>query len=91
MLKGVTESGFEFELLDSLKDDMEYLDLAVRADEGDLTALPGLVTHMLGKEGKKRLFDHCRNDDGIASTQGVMKEVKNIFDIIGETDKDIKN
>lgn len=91
MLKGVTETGFTFEVLEDVKDDIEFLDAAVAADGGDLSALPGLLLHMLGPDGKKRLYDHCRNDKGVASTKGVMREVKEIFEIIGKHDTDVKN
>lgn len=89
MLKGVTSTGFEFELAPTIADDLEFLDLTVQADRGDLTALPDLVLHTLGKEGKARLFEHCRKD-GIVSTQAVSREMSEIFKI-AQDDTNVKN
>lgn len=90
MLKGVTSTGFEFELAPMIADDLEFIELINQADRGDETVLPDLVLHTLGKDGKARLFEHCRKD-GIVSAKAVSAEIVEIFKIAQERDVDVKN
>lgn len=65
MIKGKTESGFEFELHDDVMDDMELVDLMVDINTtGNPAALSNAMKAMLGAEQKKALYDHLRNEDG---------------------------
>ena len=91
MLKGKTETGFEFEIDEDVKDDMELLDAITYIDKGDWTYVTEVLDRLLGTEQKKKLYDHCRNEKGRAPASVVMQEVKNIFDAVGESESEVKN
>lgn len=65
MIQGKTESGFEFELHDEVMDNMELVDLMVDINTtGNPAALSAAMETMLGKDQKRALYDHLRNEDG---------------------------
>ena len=64
MITAKTESGFSIELEESALDNMEVLDALSDLDEGNPLAMSRLVVKLLGKDGKKRLYDHLRTEDG---------------------------
>lgn len=78
MIKGKTKSGFEFQLEEHVLDNMELLDAIVEADENP-AMIPKIVNMVLGKEGKKRLYDHLRTGKGNVPIMSVAAEVAEIF------------
>ena len=56
-----TESGFEIELDDEAMNDVELVEAIV---EMDSTKLFYVADRLLGKEGKKKLYDHLRDAKG---------------------------
>lgn len=78
MIKGKTKSGFKFELEDHILDNMELLDAIVEADKNP-AMIPSIVTMVLGKDGKKRLYDHLRTEKGNVPIMSVATEVIEIF------------
>lgn len=65
MIKGKTESGFEFELHDDVMDNMELVELMVDINtSGNPVAMGNAMTAMLGAKQKKALYDHLRTEDG---------------------------
>lgn len=87
MRSGTTSSGFKFTIDEEDWNDMEFIELMAAADENPLK-YPALLERMLGKEQKKKLYDHCRNDKGRAPVDVVEKEIEEIFEIAGQ---DVKN
>lgn len=79
MLKGKTQSGFEFKIEDQTLDDYELLEMLTEIDDGNGVLVPKMVERLLGKEQKTALKDHLRNKEGRVSTQGMMTEVMEIF------------
>lgn len=79
MLKGTTQSGFKFTVVEENLDDMELIELLAGVDENALL-LPKLLTKILGEKQKKRLYDHCRNEKGVVPSEAVSKELISIFD-----------
>lgn len=79
MKKGKTESGFTFIVDDSVFDDMELLEMLVDIDKGNSAALPGVIAHILGDEQKKKLYEHCRGEDGRVPVSRVGAELAAIF------------
>lgn len=79
MIKGKTKSGFAYTLRDGFADDMELLELLVDVDDGKSGALPKVLTKLLGDEQKRKLYDHCRTDDGRVPMSAVADEVAQIF------------
>ena len=78
MIKGKTSSGFEFKIEEHVLDNMELLDAIVEADENP-AMIPKIVNMVLGKDGKKRLYDHLRTDKGNVPIMAVAAEVAEIF------------
>lgn len=58
-----TESGFEIELDDEAMNDVELVEAIVEMDT-DGTKLFYVADRLLGKEGKKKLYDHLRDAKG---------------------------
>jgi len=77
MLKGKLEDGFEYEIEEEALDDMELLEWLVELDRGDGSHLTNVVDTILGKEQKKALYDHCRNENGRVP-------ISKVADCIGE-------
>ena len=61
-VKGKTSSGFEFSFDDNVVD-MEMLDNLVEAEENP-AYIGKIIGLMLGKEQKKDLYDHLRDENG---------------------------
>lgn len=87
MIKGVTNSGFAFELDDDVVDNYEMLDALVKVDRGETTYIVDVVDSLLGEEQKEKLMEHIRNEKGRVSASGMIKETFEIF----EKCKEIKN
>ena len=78
MLKGKTTSGFEYEVSDAQLDNMELVDALAELTDNNALAVSKVTTQLLGKEQKKRLYDHVRKD-GIVSAQKVSDEILQIL------------
>ena len=78
MIKGKTKSGFDFQIEEHVLDNMELLDAIVEADENP-AMIPKIVSMVLSKEGKKRLYDHLRTEKGNVPIMAVAAEVAEIF------------
>ena len=63
MRSGTTSSGFKFKIDEVDLNDMEFIELMAEAEENPLK-YPKMVERMLGKEQKKKLYDHVRTKEG---------------------------
>lgn len=79
---GITSTGFKYEITDAAMNDAELLDALVEADEGNAVSMIRAITKLLGKDQKKRLYDHVRNDDGIVPILGELSLVSEITEIM---------
>lgn len=82
MITAKTKSGFEIELEESSLDNMELVDTLDEMNEGNPLAISRLVPLLLGKEGKKKLYDHLRTPDGrvpVAKVADALGELMNSF------------
>ena len=86
MIKGKTKTGFEFEIEEKKLDNMELIDAIAESIENPVK-MSNVILLLLGKEGKKKLYDFFRNDDGCVPIEPVNTAVAEIFDSV----KDIKN
>lgn len=86
MLSGVTESGFEFEIDEKNLDDMEYLEALADAED-NTERFPKLIRMTLGEEGKKRLYDHVRDEKGRAVATRAIEEFTEILQKAGPRTK----
>lgn len=82
MITAKTESDFSIELEESTMDNMEVLDALSDLDEGNPLAMSRLVVKLLGKDGKKRLYDHLRTEDGRVPASAVESTIMELFQSI---------
>ena len=83
IIKGKTDSGFEFEIDPSVGDDWELLELISEAETNPL-AIIKVLNKIFDQDQVDKLKEHVRDDNGIVSTAKLMSEVTNIFSKIGE-------
>ena len=86
MRSGTTSSGFKFKIDEVDLNDMEFIELMAEAEENPLK-YPKMVERMLGKEQKKKLYDHVRPKEGRVPPDAIDKEVEEIFILAGEDAK----
>lgn len=86
IIKGTTSTGFQFEIEKNLLADAEFLELFADVQEGGQGAMKtfALLRKALGEAQKKRLYDHCRNDDGIVPVEELKTEIADIFAALNE-------
>ena len=80
-ISGETKSGFKFEIEEEMLDNMEILDYLSDADDGNSLAFPKLLNILLGKDQKKRLYNHLRTEKGNVPSEKVLDELHEIFEI----------
>lgn len=78
MIKGKLKSGFEYEIADEVRDNMELLDAIVEADENPL-AVSKVVKLLLGENQRRKLYDHLRTEKGNVPILAVSNAVAEIF------------
>lgn len=78
MIKGKTASGFVYEIDEHRLDDMELLELVAEADE-NMTLMPKVLSKLLGKKQKKRLYDFCREKNGNVPVEKTVRVMEEIF------------
>lgn len=78
MIKGTTESGFNFKVVEELADDFEFLELLGDFSENPLMASK-LADKMLGREQKEALKEHLRGEDGRIKTSDMFRELTEII------------
>lgn len=77
-ISGETESGFVFNIEANRLDNMELIDALAELDDDPLQ-ISFVIKLLLGKEDKKRLYDHVRTDEGIVPSEEIEKELSEIF------------
>ena len=86
MIKGITKSGFSYELDETKLDDMELLDAIAEVDSNPLNISKVLKT-ILGEDQRKALYDHLRDDTGRVSVKAVTEAIADIFSSSGSDGK----
>ena len=81
-----TKSGFECEIAKDRLDNRELVDALAELDENEL-AVSRVCLLLLGKETRKRLYDHLRTEDGRVPTADLTAELSEIMAALGETGK----
>lgn len=72
--------GFALEIADNAMDNMELIDaLAEMANDEDYLAICKVVKLILGKDGRKKMYDHLRTEDGRVPVEKVSEAIKEIF------------
>lgn len=84
MIRGKTESGFDYEIDEEILDDYDLLELLCQIDEGETSLTIKMVDKLLGSEQKERLKDHVRTERGRVSAKRLIAEVMEIFNATKE-------
>lgn len=74
-----TETGFEYTLAEGVADDAELFDDLIEMDEGNVKPAKRVATGLIGADGQKRLYDHCRGENGRVSLTKVYTEIVDII------------
>ena len=85
MVKGKTESGFEFEIDEQAVNDMRVIDAMVEVEEGNLGGVSRLISLLFTKEQKKAFYDYLRLENGRVPLDTASKEIFEILRYNGET------
>ncbi len=87
-IEGTTRSGFRFSVAANAAEDMELLDdMAALQDGSDPFALSRVCQKILGKEQRKRLYDHIRGADGRVPPETLSNELVDVFGGFGAAGK----
>lgn len=86
MIKGKTSTGFQFEVEDSVLDNMELVDLLAENSENPLT-ISKIIKLVLGDAQRKKLYDNLRTEDGRVPMEAVAQAIAEIFLAFGEQGK----
>lgn len=86
MMKGVTKSGFAFEIQEEVLDDMELLDAICEIEENPLM-VSKVLKMLLGNEQRKALYDNLRNEAGRVPASAVSEAIADIFSSCGQQGK----
>jgi phage protein len=78
MIKGITKSGFKFEISDKALDDFELLELMADVDSNALL-VPKIFEKLLGMKQKENLIEFMKKRDGYASTEKMAKILEEIL------------
>lgn len=79
MTKGVTRSGFAFEIDEGITDDWDAIELLSDITEGKLGALFAFGKLLLGDEQLNALKEHVRGEGKRVSMQSMSAEMMEIF------------
>lgn len=79
MTKIKTNSGFEIEIDENRIDDMEFFEDITEIDQGNFMKLPSVIKRLFGEEGKARLYDHIRTEDGRVPVLALSDELTDVF------------
>ncbi len=74
-----TKSGFTIDVDENVIDDAELLDMLVELDEENFTVFPTILKKLLGADGKKKLYDHIRNEAGRVPYTALTAEINDIM------------
>lgn len=87
MRKGKLANGFEYEVDEMVLDDMELIDAIAETQGENPLKVSQVITMVLGKDQKKRLYDHIRNEDGRVPTAAAIDAIVELFEALGDDGK----
>lgn len=87
MVQGTTRTGFEFEVDKDQLTNAEFLEKFSEMQHGDSLMVFELLAVTLGKDQKKKLYDHCRNEKGMVPVEALTDELTDIFGAMTEADE----
>lgn len=78
-VKGVTSTGFKYDIDPANLDDFYLLELFGKSQNGDVSALSSLMERMLGEDQKAALLKHCEDEKGRARMSRIGDEIADIY------------
>lgn len=78
MIKGVTTSGFAFELDEKVMDNMELVDILADGEDNALT-VSKIARCIMDDSQRKRLYEHHRGPGGRVPYSSVQKDIGEMF------------
>lgn len=91
-MKQITlDNGFAIEAEEACANDMEFLEMITEIEGGNNLVLPKAIESVIGKEGKKKLYDSVRDEHGRVAITTVIPLFAEILGKLGEKSEDIKN
>lgn len=79
MAKIKTTSGFSIEIDEAVLDDAELLEMLIEIDEENFASFATVLKKLLGEDGKKKLYDHVRNEEGRVPYGALSAELNDII------------
>lgn len=86
-VKGKTKTGFKFEVDKDQLSNWELLEKIAEMQHGDGMAAFEVLGILLGKDQKKRLYDHCRDDKGMVPVDAITAELTDITNALAEANE----
>ena len=80
------KNGLKLEMNENTMDNMELVDTLAEAEDDPL-AVSRMTKLVLGTEGRKKLYDSLRTEDGRVPVAAVSDAIKEIFEAFGEKGK----
>lgn len=95
MIKGITSSGFEFEVDERCLNDWRLIKAISKSDSKDqvdrLHAIATMINMLLGDEGEEKLVDFiAKNNDGYVPSEKMYAIVKEVFDEVKNINEEAK-
>lgn len=79
--------GFEADINPAVLDDMLIIEDLAALDNGDLLKISGIMTKLLGAEGKKLLYEALQTEDGRVPVSAISEALAEIISAIGDSGK----
>ena len=90
-MKIQTKSGFVCDVNENKAKDWRFCKNLAKCDTDDessvIQGIAFVVPFLLGSDGEEALIRHVSDDDGIASTQRILEEFKEIMNLMSENIK----
>lgn len=83
-MKGITKSGFKYEISKNRLNNYELLECMAEVDNNPLV-FPKLLKLLLGEEQKEKLLNHIREKDGTVPVENVRDIIEEILKGHNET------
>ena len=85
--RGELANGFKYEVDENVLDDMRLVDAIAEAEGENPLKVSKVMTMVLGKEQKERLYKHLENESRRVPVKMVMDALMEIFEAMGEDGK----
>lgn len=79
MITAKLNSGFSIELDEEVLNNVELLDALSDVQHEDILSVGRVARLFLGKDGAKKLYDHCRTPDGRVPVDEVSKAISELM------------